>query len=475
MSGSPHAGPDEGLSPPAPHTELEGAKAWLALAPLLLGTFIGTLNNNIVNVPMRDIMGSLRVPLAEGVLVIVAFNLTFAALMPLTGWLGDRIGRRLTFCCAVVVLGVGAIGSALSPSLPVLVGFRVIQGAATAAILPTVMSLTAEMFGPVRRGRALGLWASVNGLGQALGPPLGGLLAGIFSWRAIFWPVVPLAAVAALAALRYVPNDQGRRIGFDRQGALSLTLGAGLIIGAAAAVPSFGFRSSAVLALTLAGTGALTIFWRSTSGGRGVAPFVSRKLLREPSFLRSSLAVFAQMFCLGATLLGVSLYLTRGDGGATTLRAGVLVFALPVTMTVLAPAAGLATERLGPRRAIRGGLVVLTLAEVWIGAEFARGASAGPSIVAGLVLAGAGIAFVQTPSAVGATRSAAGRHGSGLGLFNLIRFAGSALGAAWVAIVLSAGEAFGLLFAVCAAAAVLGLVGTFAGPDPQVIPQPDAA
>ena len=87
----------------------------------------------------------------------------------------------------------------------------------------------------------------------------------------------------------------------------------------------------------------------------------------------------------------------------------------------------------------------------------------GMDLVAALLLAGAGVAFVQTPSAMGVTRSEAGRHGSALGLFNLVRFAGSALGAAWVAVALGAGQPFGMLFAVSGCVAVLGVAGTFAG------------
>ena len=194
-----------------------------------------------------------------------------------------------------------------------------------------------------------------------------------------------------------------------------------------------------------------------------------RMLLREPSFLRSSVAVFAQMFCLASTLLAVPLYLTR-YADESTVRAGLLVFGLPIAMTVLAPVSGLVTEVLGPRRAIRGGLAVLALGEAVLGIELAADAGRGFDLFGALLLAGAGVAFVQTPAATGATRSAAGRFGSGLGLFNLLRFAGSALGAAWVAIALEGGHPFGLLFGVCVAIAVLGLIGTFAGPDPD--PEP---
>lgn len=446
--------------------------AWWALAPLLVGTFTGTLNNNIVNVPLKVVMRDLHVPLAEGALVVIAFNLTFAVLMPITGWLGDRIGRRRVFCAAVLLLTVGAGGAAVAPSLPVLVGCRVLQGAATAAILPTVMGLIAQIFGSAGRGRALGLWAATNGLGQAVGPPVGGLLAGWFGWRSIFWPAIPLGIIAFLGALRFVPAGSGTALRLDWAGALTLTVGAASVLGAATAIPREGAGSALVVTLLLAGVALLGVFgWWIR---RASAPFIPPGLLAEPSYLRSSLAVFAQMFCLGTTLLAAPLYLT-GAREESTLHAGLIVFALPVAMTVLAPVAGAATERFGPRYMIRAGLVILLVGEAAVGAEFVANSGRDFGVIVALFVAGSGVAFVQTPAATGATRSETGRLGAGLGLFNLLRFAGSALGAAWVAIVLSGGGSYGVLFGVCVVAAAVGIAGTFAGPSPVTVVEPTPA
>lgn len=451
---------------PAPGP-LAGSRAWFALVPLLLGTFCGTLNNNIVNVPLKVIMRDLHVPLTQGALVVILFNLTFAVLMPLTGWAGDRIGRRRMFCAAILVLGGGAVGAALAPTLPVLLAFRVLQGAATAAILPTVMALIADIFDTARRGRALGLWAAVNGLGQAVGPPVGGLLTAWLGWRFIFWPVVPLIGVSYVATLAFVPAGRGRPISLDRRGALLLTVGATCLLGAATAVSHTGIGSPLVLVLATVGVASLAAFGMSLS--RTPTPFIPRSLLREPSYARSSLAVCAQMFCLGTTLLAIPLYLTR-TVGESTLRAGLVVFALPGAMTILAPMAGLAAERLGPRPVIRSGMVLIALGEALTAAALGVDSARQWELVIVLVITGTGVALVQTPAATGATRSPAGRLGSGLGLFNLVRFAGSALGAAWVAVQLGGGGSYRALFAAAAAIALLGFAGTFVGAGPKPVP-----
>lgn len=437
-------------------------RPWAALTVLLSGTFLGTLNNNIVNVPLRRIADDFGAPLSRGILVVIAFLLVFAVSMPLTGWLGDRLGRRRVFCWALLGLTVGALGAATAPSLPVLIGFRVLQGLATAAVLPTVMGLIAEIFEPGVRPRALGLWAAVNGIGQAVGPPLGGFVSDWLSWRWAFAPIVPAALLTLVATFRLVPRDHGRAISLDWRGASSLTLGAALLIAAATVVSLPGVSWETAAGLAVGSIAALLLFVRFSARTR--RPFVALDLIVESRFLRSCLAVFAQMFCLGATIVAVPLYLT-GDAGRSTAFAGIVVFALPASMAVLAPVAGLLTERLGPRWVVRSGLLVLVLAQLGFGLYLADHARQTAALAALLLAAGVGVALVQTPVAASATQSPAGRSGVALGLFNLIRFTGSAMGAAWVAIVMPH-DAMLLLFGVCAAMAAAGLAGTFAGEDP---------
>lgn len=468
------AGPDEGGrvetggtersaavggDPASVRARLPGRRAWLALVPLLTGTFLGTVNNNIVNVPLRDILTDLAVPLSQGVLVVVAFSLTFAVLMPLTGWLGDRLGRRRVFLAALLGLAVGASGASVAPTLPALVAFRVIQGASTAAVLPTVMGLISDLFDETRRGRAMGLWATVNGLGQAVGPPFGGAMADLLTWRSMFLPIIPLALLAFAATLRLVPSTPGRAVPLDRGGALTLTLGATLAIAAVTAVPQ---TLPAYVAPALGAGAGAALFAFARSIRRARHPFVSPQLVHDRAYLRSSLAVFAQMFCLGATILGVPLHLTQE--GMSTAVAGLFIFALPAVMSVLAPVAGYLTDSRGGRAVIRSGLIVLAASELLLATGLATGYGQEAPLVAVLLLIGTGIALVQTPAATGATRSPSGRVGAGLGLFNLVRFSGSALGAAVVAIVLQVSGSFSLLFAACAVMAALGLAGTFAGP-----------
>ncbi|UHH14993.1 MFS transporter [Streptomyces malaysiensis subsp. malaysiensis] len=218
------------------------AARW-GLLPLLTATLTTTMANTVVNVPMTSILAELHAPLSRGVLVATAFPVTLAALMPLSGWLGDRFGHRRVLSAAMLCMVVGAAGAALAPNLPVLVAFRMVQGLAAAPVLPGVMVLVVQVLGEERRGRAMSLWAAANGAGQALGPTTGGLLSELFGWRAVFWQIVPLAALVVLGGRLLLPADDRTvpRLRLDWSGALTITGAAALFLVSMSAVPSQGW------------------------------------------------------------------------------------------------------------------------------------------------------------------------------------------------------------------------------------------
>jgi MFS family permease len=436
----------------------------LGLAALLAGTLVGTVSNNVVNVPLDAICDDFGAPLGSGVFVVVGFLVAFAATVPLAGWFGDRFGRRRSYCAALLASTICAIGAASAPSLPMLIAWRAAGGVAVAALVPTVMGLLTWMFTAARRGRAIGAWASVNGIGQAIGPTLGGFVADVWGWRWVFVPLVPLALAGFVATLRYVPRYPGQKLAFDGVGAVSLTLGSALLMLGLALVSQpdaamwLPIGTVAAAALILGGFG-----WHCAHTAH---PFVAVGLVVEPRFARSCMAAFAHMFCIGATLLAVPLYLVHNS--ASISRAGAVLFTVPATMALLGPFVGRWLDRLGPRRVLRTGLVVLLLAQLALAGAVAHDQVMMAVLTTALVGSGVGIALVQTPAATGATRSPVGAQGTGLGLYNLIRFGGSAVGAAWVAIALDI-SAYPAVFAMSAVVVALGLAGSFFGQDPRPV------
>jgi Na+/melibiose symporter-like transporter len=439
----------------------------LALIPLLGATVIGTVVNNILNVPLRDIAGDFGVPLSSGVLVVTSFALFLAAGLPLTGWVGDRFGRRRILIAALVLMTVGTLAAAVAPTFGLLVASRAMQGIACAVFPPAVMAILSTLYGTERRARVMSAWAAANGIGQAIGPPLGGLLADAAGWRAIFWVLTPVTALVAWGSWRVIPGDAGRVTPLHWPGAASLTIGAALVMASATAVPQRGVPVWVCVLLAGLGVGLLAFFVVSSLDVAD--PVVRPRLIVESRFLRSTVAAASQMFCLACALVAVPLYMT-GTLGRSTALTGMCVLALPATMAVLAPIVGRLCETLSPRWVLRSGLLVLAGSELVLGGYLERGGRNLAFLVGTLICVGAGVALVQTPAATGATRSPAGCYGASLGLFNMLRFAGSALGAAWVAVVYPHGAML-VLFVVASVLAGAGFWASFAGPDPAAAPR----
>jgi MFS family permease len=406
------------------------------LVALLGATVLGTISNNIVNVPLRQITEDFSTPVTQGVLVASASVLVLAIAMPLTGWVSDRLGRRRTLLLALSVLLAGTVGAAVAPTLGTL----------------------ARTWPAAQRSRVMGTWGAANGVGQAIGPPIGGLVADAFGWRAIFVGLAPLTVAVLVVTWRAMPRDPAVRTRIDGVGAGSLTVGVALLMSAITAAPQPGVPGWLAVAGVVLGLGSLAVF--VLTGLRRRDPFIDPRLLVEMRWLRSATGVFVQQSSLAAVLVAVPLYLT-GVVGVSASLTGLLVFALPLVWAVLAPLVGLLADRVGPRPVLRTGLALLIAVDAGLAVALGAGVRHLLPLTALLVAAGVGIALVQTPALTGATRSPAGQRGAGLGLFNMMRFVGAAVGTAAVAAAWPDG--LGWLFVGTATAAALGLVLSFLG------------
>ena len=436
-----------------------------ARVSLLAVTVLGTMSNNIINVPLRAVAYDFGQPVATAVLCVIAFSLVLAVTMPLTGWLGDRVGRKLVLCSAVGLMGVAQVAAAVAPNLPFLVVARALQGLGCSAIPPIVMGLLVYHY-PHQRARMMGAWAAANGIGQAAGPPIGGVISDLAGWRSIFVLMAAGSFVVLALIGRQVPSAPRLPAPLHLPGALLLTGGVGLILAGttAASQPAIPYWVDAV---TVAAGLLLVLGFGLVSRGNPRA-LIPVRYIFESRFARSAVAAFAQMFTLGTALVAIPLFLT-GPLDLSTSIAGALFFALPLTMAVMAPVVGRLAESFTPRPVLRSGLLTLIVGAGLTGWFATSGSTSLALMTALLIVLGTGMAFVQTPAATGATRSPAGAIGAALGLFNLLRFAGSTAGAAWVALLLPQDQTM-LMYAGCGVVAAIALALSFAGPDPAPLP-----
>jgi Major Facilitator Superfamily len=441
----------------------------IATISIVAGTFMSVLGSTMLNVPLGSIARDLHVTIAAATLLITGQSVVFATFLPIADWIGNRFGRRNVYCTVLAAYSVSCFAGMVAPNLAVLVAVRIVQGVCAAAIVPLVMTLLTELYEPRERPLALSAWAMANSAGQACGPPLGGLLAMYFGWRSIFLPPGVIGALACIATLRYLPVDLPRVLPLEWRGAMALTAGAALVLTAFVAIPQAGLFSPLVDGFALAGCVCIAVFVWSIRTAR--VPFVSPRAFAEPSYRTPCIGVFAATVVFGAALLAIPLYLTQALA-VPLAGAGFITLTMPLAMALVAPFSSVVVRRAGTGRTQQAGLIAFALGagSLTFAVEQHLGAL---MLLPGMVIFGAALAAMYTSGAVGTTQTEAGRFGAGVGFFNLLRVGGSAIGAAYVALVL-AGDAgaYALIFAIGCAVAIVALIATVGSESVQVIAKP---
>jgi len=174
-----------------PH-ENRAHQVW-TLVLVSLGLFMTALDTLVVTTALPALRTSLHTDLSSLEWTVNAYNLAFACSLMTGAALGDRFGRRTIFCVGLSIFTAASVGSALAPSVGVLIATRAVQGAGAALVFPLTLTLISEAFPPEKRGAAVGMWGGIAGLAVAIGPIVGGAIVEGINWHWIFWLNVPLA------------------------------------------------------------------------------------------------------------------------------------------------------------------------------------------------------------------------------------------------------------------------------------------
>jgi DHA2 family methylenomycin A resistance protein-like MFS transporter len=324
----------------------------LVLVATSLAAFTATLDNTVVAVALRDMQSDLGSSVLGLQGIVTAYTVALAALLLAGGALVDVLGARRVLVLGTVVFAVASALCAASGSVGALVAWRVLQGAGAALLLPGGLAVLAQACpDPVRRRRAVGVWAAVSGAALVAGPVVGGELVARHGWPSVFWVNVPLCALVlllvapshdqqerAVAARRRVPRlspDDHERLGrLDVAGAgLScLVLGAGTYGVVMAGRHGLSWQAAVPLAAAVAGAVALR---RVES--RNPDPLLPTDLLRARRFRGATLAAFAAALAVFVLMVFVSLFLQvvlEHDAR----HAGTVLLALPLALVVTAAA-----------------------------------------------------------------------------------------------------------------------------------------
>lgn len=404
----------------------------LLVGVLLLGIFSGAAINNIAAAPLSLVAEDFRTEPERITLIASASGLLLACCMPVAGWLSVRWGSRRTLILAFALLALGCLLAGLSTSVAMLTVARAIQGVAMSVVPPTVMFALPAIAGPGRREQALGWWAVANGAGTAAGAPLGAFIADIFGWRLMFIVFVPVCLALALGCLQ-LRSDAEQQGHLDVPGAMLVTAALIFLIAPAMSAGT-GVAGTLLLGAVAVGVVFAALFWRRVRTVQ--LPLVAPELLRSRGFWIGTFSGSSQMFTLGSISVLVPLVLV--SQGVALRVAGGFVLMVTFVMMLSAPIVARLARRYGPSVLIVIGLWLATGCII-LAARAVSDQGPSPVAVTALLLLGVALGCLQSPSAIVVSAEKSSR-GSGMGLFNSIRFAAAVLGISWLSLAAGIGH-----------------------------------
>jgi EmrB/QacA subfamily drug resistance transporter len=284
-------------------------KAHFSFASLLAVLFLTFLDNTIASAVLTSVQSKLHANVSQLQWVVGGYALAFASLMLICGSLGDNFGRKRIMLIGVVIFCAGSVVCALSVTPAELIAGRVIMGVGAAGSEPSTLSMIRHIYPDKRlRARALGAWAAVSGLALALGPVIGGILVGLWSWRAVFWfnfVFGMIVMVVAFIALPESVNEIRRRIDFSGFVLAGAALGCATF--ATIAGETWGYRSSSVLLLYAISAVCFLAYFVVESKTK--YPMLNVKWVRNRAFAGSTVIAFTSYFAIFSIFFFVALYL----------------------------------------------------------------------------------------------------------------------------------------------------------------------
>jgi EmrB/QacA subfamily drug resistance transporter len=404
--------------------------AWrrrLTLVAMCIAQGMILLDVTIVNVALPSIQRELRESSGELEWVISAYALSLAALIPLSGSLGDRFGRKRFFAAGMVVFALGSMACALSSSAVELIAARAFQGVGGAMMSALALSILSQTYSGKAQAGAIGIWVTCAGLGFSLGPVVGGLLLGVFGWSSVFWVNVPFAVAGIALTVTVVPESRNPDCRpLDVPGVLTSAAGLLALTFGLIESSSSSWTSPMVWAPITAGFVLLASFaaWEQ----RAPFPMVPSDVVKLLRFT-TSCGVYLVSY---AALTAVYFYLTllyQDVDGWTALRTGLSWLFMNVPFLVVAQFAGRLSRRLSASAIVAGGCLV-TAAGVF---TFSTLAPSSPFVIAviGYVVFGTGTGMWIPGVANVAMRDVPpGLSGTASGVFNASRQVGTSVGLA---------------------------------------------
>jgi EmrB/QacA subfamily drug resistance transporter len=340
-----------------------GAKMVAALIVILTASVMVVLDATIVNIALRPIGTELHASSGPVVWVATSYFLAVCAAQPATGWLVARMGHKTVFLCSLATFTAASAGCAASPTLPVLIGCRVVQGLGGGILLPVGMAALIELSPKDRPGRTMAIWGIAGMMTPAVGPTVGGIIVASLSWHWLFLVNVPIGLAAITIGIRCLPSIGHREHRpFDSVGLLLGSGGLTLTVLGLSEGNAWGWWSAPTMVALALGAAGLGGFARHIRGSP--TPLLDPRVFAEREF---RLAMGILLFVTGAQygrLIFIPLQL-ESIRGYSPLQVGLLLAPPALFGAGSTWVGGLVADRIGVRQPILIGCVAIFLALIF--------------------------------------------------------------------------------------------------------------
>ncbi|MBC2874064.1 MULTISPECIES: MFS transporter [Streptomyces] len=343
-----------------PRSGLRG-HPWLTLVTVAMGVMMVALDGTIVAIANPAIQKDLDASLADVQWITNAYLLALAVALITAGKLGDRFGHRLIFLIGTTGFAAASGLIALSGSVSMVVGFRVLQGLCGALLMPAALGMLRATFPPEKLNMAIGLWGMVIGASTAGGPIVGGLLVEHVNWQSVFFINVPIGVLALVLGLLILKDHRAENAprSFDLLGIALLSGAMFCLVWALIKAPTWQWGDAKTLIFLGAALVGFVAFvlWQN----RVREPLLPMKLFRSVPLSAGAALIVLMAFSFMGALFYVTFYL-QNVHGMTPVNAGLHLLPLTGMLIVCSPVAGALIGRIGPRIPLFVGMVCTAVA-----------------------------------------------------------------------------------------------------------------
>jgi EmrB/QacA subfamily drug resistance transporter len=414
---------------------------WLALLAMGISVVVIANDFSAINVALPTMEKDFHTNVNTIQWVINAYALTFGVMIVTGGRLADMFGRRRAFFVGTAIFAtMSALGGA-AQSEAWLIASRVVMGIGGALMWPAILGMTYELLPEDKAGLAGGIVIGAAGLGNAMGPLIGGVLTDALSWRWIFFLNVPVSAfaIAVTYSLVRVKEPEAGEQRIDYPGIAAISVGLVSLLVALDQVDDWGWGDPRVIVL-FALAAALIAAFVPVERRAGMNALVPRGVMRNESFRASCLAILFMSATFFAALLYLPQFMQK-HLGYSPLEAGVGMLPFLAVFAAVSFAAGPLYERLGAKLLASVGAACITIAP-FVFSLVGEGSSYG-SLVAGMVVLGIGIgSFYPTATTAGVTSVDESQISLAGGIVYMFQIAGGSIGLGLTTTVFSAQDDF---------------------------------